>query len=156
MTKEELEEIMRLYKDLVYRLAYNNTCDSSVCDDIVQETFLALYNCNKEFEDNEKLKAWLIRVAINKARNYTGSWWNKKRNDELSDVASPEIDRDSFIALRAALKKLKPDYRNIIFLHYYLGYSVNEISRILGITVTSATTRLHRGRNCLKEYLKED
>lgn len=156
MTKEELEENMILYKDLVFKLAYNNTCDLSVCDDIVQETFLSLYNYGREFENKEKLKAWLIRVAINKSRNYTGSWWKKRRNDELRDIPSPEIDRDSAIALRIALKKLKPDYRNVIFLHYYEGYSVKEISRILGITVTSVTTKLHRGRNSLKEYLKED
>lgn len=156
MTKEELEESMILYKDLVFRLAYNNTCDLSLCDDIVQETFLALYNCDKKFENNEKLKAWLIRVAINKSRNYMSSWWKKKRNDELCDIPSPDIDRDSAIALRIALKKLKPDYRNVIFLHYFEGYSVKEISEILGITVTSVTTKLHRGRSSLKEYLKED
>lgn len=156
MTKEELEEKMTLYKDLVYRLAYNNTCDLSVCDDIVQETFLALYNSGRKFENNEKLKAWLIRVAINKSRNYTGSWWKKRRSDELSDIPSPEIDRDNVISLKIALKKLKPDYRNVIFLHYFEGYSVKEISQILGVTVTSVTTKLHRGRNSLKEYLKED
>ena len=63
MTKEELEENMILYKDLVFKLAYNNTCDLSVCDDIVQETFLSLYNYGREFENKEKLKAWLIRVS---------------------------------------------------------------------------------------------
>lgn len=156
MTNNELEENISEFKNLVYKLAYNNTCDLSVCDDIVQETFLALYNSGKAFEDKEQVKAWLIRVAINKSRNYTRSWWRAKRTDMLDSAEFGEADRDSVISLRNALSKLKADYRNIIFLHYYEGYQVKEISAILGISVTSVTTKLHRARGILKEYLKED
>ena len=156
MSDNELEENIGEFKNLIYKLAYNNTCDLSLCDDIVQETFLALYNSGKTFENKEQLKAWLIRVTINKSRNYTKSWWRAKRTD-LPDYAEfKDSDRDSVISLRNALSKLKPDYRNIVFLHYYEGYQVKEISAILGISVTSVTTKLHRARGILKEYLTED
>ncbi|MDE7295254.1 MAG: RNA polymerase sigma factor, partial [Oscillospiraceae bacterium] len=58
--------------------------------------------------------------------------------------------------LKAALESLKPDYRAVILLHYYEGFSVREIASLLGLTVTAVTTRLQRGREALKKFLTEN
>ena len=154
MTDNELKSDVDKYRPMLFRLAYSCTGDISVCDDIIQEVFLKLYSCNKKFNSEEGKKAWLIRVTVNKCRNYRKAWWYRNRND-LSDNSSKEDNTDDeIIALKSALDSLKPTYRQVVFLHYYEGYTAAEIGKLLNLSVTAVTTRLQRGREMLRKYLE--
>ena len=155
MTEKELETDVQKYRPMLFRLAYSTTGDLSVCDDIVWETFMKLYTHKGSFDSENGKKAWLIRLTINKIHNHTKSRWQKKRA-ELSEVMeSSAIPRDDIIALKEALSGLKKGYREVIFLHYFEGYTAAEIGKILKISETAVTTRLHRGREMLKRFLDE-
>lgn len=98
---------------------------------------------------------WLLRVAINKAKNVTMSFW-RRRGVSLEDYAetlafpSPEAG-DLF----EKVMKLPEKYRIVIHLFYYEDYSVREIAGILRITEANVKVRLSRGRRLLKEALQE-
>lgn len=155
MTEAELSADVEKYRSMLFRLAYSTTGDLSVCDDIVWEVFMKLYSHKNNFDSENGKKAWLIRLTINRSHNHTKSRWQKKRT-VLSETAHiGGIISDDILSLREALKGLKKGYREVIFLHYYEGYTAAEIGGILKISETAVTTRLQRGRKMLKRFLEE-
>lgn len=154
MTNDELKTDMENYRAMLFRLAYSCTGDLSCCDDIVQEAFVKLYLRAKSFPSDDGKKAWLIRITINLSKNHVKSGYFRRRT-ELPENMAVSDERDDLVALEEALKQLKPEYRAVIHLHYYMGYTAAEIGDILHISTTAVTTRLQRGREKLKKYLDE-
>lgn len=76
--REELTLIMERYKDNLFAAAFNICKNAADADDVVQETFFQYYKTNKQFESEQHIKAWLIRVAVNKAKNINSSFWSQK------------------------------------------------------------------------------
>ncbi len=155
MTEEELAEDIRQYGDMLFRLAYSCTGDLSVCDDIVQEVLIKHYRLGKSFGSEEGKRAWLVRVTVNACRSHTRAPWRKRRRELPENAAAPGTeDADELIALRDAIRRLKPIYREVIYLHYYEGYTAEQIGKMLGLTTSAVTSRLKRGRELLKHYLE--
>lgn len=155
LTENELSADVEKYRPMLFRLAYSSTGDLSVCDDIVWTVFMKLYSYKGVFDSENGKKAWLIRLTINESHNHTRSWWQKNKSELSEAVYRQENLSDDIIALKEAMRTLKPAYREVIYLHYYEGYSSAEIGKMLNLSVTSVTTRLHRGREKLKEYLTD-
>ena len=155
MNDAEFTEDVKKYGDMLFRLAYSCTGNMSVCDDIVQETFIKYYRLGKDFDSEEGKKAWLIRVTINSCHNHTRFWWHSRRS-ELTDTESAHEhgDSDELIALRDALQKLRPIYREVIHLYYYEGFTTGQIAKMLRVSTSAITSRLQRGREILKKYLE--
>ncbi len=151
----EFNEDVKKYGDMLFRLAYSCTGNMSVCDDIVQETFIKYYRLGKDFDGEEGKKAWLIRITINCCHNHTRFWWHSRRS-ELSEnePAKESGDNDELIALRDALQKLRPIYREVIHLYYYEGFTTGQIAKMLRVSTSAITSRLQRGREILKKYLE--
>lgn len=155
MTEEELRADVDKYRPMLFRLAYSSTGELSVCDDIVWEVFMKLFTHKSGFDSENGKKAWLIRLTINKSHNHTRSSWHKKRAELSETQINSGIADDDIIALREAMRELKNGYREVIFLHYFEGYTAAEIGRMLNISETAVTTRLQRGRKMLKRFLAE-
>ena len=150
MDNDELCRYIKLYHQTVYRAVFSYLHNASEAEDIVQETFVKLFNTNKSFESDEHCKAWLIRAAINLSKNLLKSF-RYTHTEELDEAIPMESTEDC--ALADALSELPPKYRAVIHLHYYEGYSAKEIAKILGLTVTAVTTRLARAREKLKALM---
>lgn len=149
------EEIFEKYKDRVFAIGFSYFRNSIDADDIVQETFYKLYRSGGEFESEEHLRNWLIRVAVNECKRVSLSSYFQKK-ESLEDYAGSLIWNDPeesevFLAVMNLPKK----YRSVIHLYYYENYSVKEIAELLGLTDTAVSTRLLRGRKKLKEKLLE-
>ena len=134
----------------IVRVAY--TCVKSIQDaeDIAQDTFLSYLQSGKRFESEEHEKAWLLRVCINKSKNFLGSGWHKSRNplpEDLS-VLPPEEN-----AVLSAVLQLDEKYRTPIHLYYYEGYAITEIARLLQLPSATVGTRLARAKAQLKNQL---
>lgn len=155
MTNDELKVDTENYRAMLYRLAYGCTGDLSCCDDIVQESFIKLYLHGKSFPSETDKKAWLIRIAINLCRNYVRSGYFRHRA-EIPENLGASDENDETIALGEALKRLKPKYREVIYMHYYQGCTAAEIGKLLHISTTAVTTRLQRGREQMKKYLEDN
>ena len=149
-----IEGIYVTYRDRVFAVGFNYFRNSMDADDVVQETFLKLLRSNKDFESEEHLRNWIMKVAVNECKRVTLSSWFKRREslEEYADkLVFEEVgDRDLF----DKVMRLPKNYRQVTHLFYYEGYSVKEIAGILGIRETTVTTRLSRARKKLKDQLK--
>lgn len=133
----------------VWRVALHNAPTRADAEDVVQEVFEKLLSCHKEFRDDEHLKAWLIRVTINQC---------KSLHRGLRPLAGPVPD--SYPAPVAedgtvldVVRSLPGKYRNTIYLHYYEGYTAEEIGNILGTGRNTVLSWLSRGRDLLKKQM---
>ncbi len=153
MSKQELERYITLYRLTVFRVALNYVKNYEDAEDISQDAFVKLFTCKESFEADENVKAWLIRVAINLSKNHIKKSL-RRSGSELPEDIPFEDSRD--IALYDSIRRLKPEYSGVIYLFYYEGYSVREIAKLCGLTSAAVRTRLSRGRDRLREMLKED
>ena len=158
MESEKYIEAVERYAGSVYCIAVNyckNQCDA---EDVVQNTFLKLLQYNGKFNDEEHVRKWLFRVAINEAKNMCTSFWKKRviPLEESAKVSEIQFETSDQENLYDAVMSLGEKYRIVVHLYYYEGYSIKEISEIMKIKETTIQTRLMRARAELKNKLKED
>ncbi len=141
--------------DSLYRAAFAVCRHPQDAEDVVQETLLAYHRSDKEFDSDEHIRAWLIRVAVNKAKNATVSFWRRNRAS-LEDVMDALVFEDpGDRELMDAVLRLPERYRIVIHLFYYEDYPVREIARILNAGEGTVKSRLSRARRLLRTQLTE-
>lgn len=155
MDKNDFQDRLSLYKDMVYRIAFTYLRNKADAEDISQDTFLKLYLREEEFKDAESEKAWLIRVTLNACCNLKKSFWQGRRDDMPENMPSSETFTTEESRLYHAVFDLPDKYRVVILLYYYEEYSVKEISSITGTNPSTVQTRLDRGRKRLKKQLEK-
>lgn len=153
MDNDKLTEYVGRFQATVYRVAYSYVKNESDAKDITQDVFLKLYRAEDKFVSDENVKAWLIRVTINLSKNFLLSFWCRRKTELPENLALKE---ESDYALLDALNRLNKNYRIVLYLHYYEGYSVSEVSSILKISESNVKARLKRGRDKLKAFLTDD
>ena len=147
------DDIAERYIDTIYRLALARTKSREHAEDVTQDVFLKLLQCKKKFECEEHLKAWLLRVTINHTKDLLMSSWLRKTDELDESIPAAENEKSE---LYEAVMQLPVKYRTVIHLHYYEGYSVDEISGIMKIKQGTVKAQLHRGREMLKNILEAD
>lgn len=149
--EKEIVRIVNLFSDTIFKVALSNMQNKSTAEDILQNTLLKYMQCDKNFESDEHIKAWLIRVTINECKMIHRSFWKKKRIP-LEDIYTFEVEdqQELFFAVMSLPKK----YRLVIHLYYYEGYSIKEIGEMIGQKENTIASWLHRGRKMLKEKLE--
>lgn len=140
----------------LYAVAFNVCKNQQDAEDAVQDTFLQYYNSKKEFESEQHIRAWLIRVAINKAKNMNLSFWRKNKTSLGDYMETLVFETPESEHLFETVMGLPEKYRIVIHLFYYEDYSVREIGEILKISESNVKVRLSRGRMLLRETLKEE
>lgn len=73
--KTETSVVVEKYKDSIFSAAFNVCANAADAEDVVQDTFIRYHTTNTQFADEQHIRAWLLRVAINKAKNVTMSFW---------------------------------------------------------------------------------
>ncbi|MCR2804090.1 RNA polymerase sigma factor [Paenibacillus soyae] len=147
---ESVQQAVIRYSDSLIRIAFTYVKNMADAEEVAQEVFLAYLQKAPAFASPEHEKAWLIRTAINKSKNAVKSGWFRSRNPIPEDLSyMPEEEQDIIHAVLALDKK----YRLPIHLHYYEGYSLEEIAGILQTKPATVGTWLARGRKHLKEAL---
>lgn len=143
-------QLFHRYRDDVYRLAVNFTRSPQEAEDVCQSVFLKAMEHPDITPGRER--AWLMQVTANACRDLLrSSWW--KRTVPLEDARHICChQRDDTVYL---LQKLPPNYRVVLYLHYYEQYTTTEIAQLLKIPVGTVSTRLKRARDQLKIMLKE-
>lgn len=143
------------YQSHLYRIAFNICKNREDAEDIVQDTFVQYHISNKEYDDESHIRAWLMRVTINKSRNTLRSFWRKHRQSLESYMEELNFPDSQSEELFEAVMRLPEKQRTVIHLFYYEDYSIKEIADILKLSESNVKTRLTRGRTMLKEQLKE-
>lgn len=154
--RQKLQELVTLYQDNLFAVAFNICKNTQDAEDVVQDTFIRYYTLKKEFDSRQHIRAWLIRVTINRAKNVNHTFWrrNKLSLEDYMETLSFETKESE--NLFETVMKLPEKYRIVIHLFYYEDYSVNEIADILKISESNVKVRLSRGRRLLRDALKEE
>lgn len=150
------ETVVRQYRDSVFRAAFSICKNREDAEDIAQEVFMQYHTSGKSFASEEHLRAWLLRVAINRAKNLVRSFWHRNRMPLDETLAHIPFTREEDRGLLAAVLALPEKYRIPLHLYYYEDYAVREIGEVLRIPENTVKSRLARGRQLLKEAWREE
>ncbi len=142
------EQVVRKYSDAVTRVCVIRLQNMADAEDCYQNVFLKLYNKSPEFENDDHLKAWLIRVSIYECTSYVRKFRRQIPVDTVFNGVTP--DNSDSLDISWALTKTPPKYRDVLYLHYCERYKVREIAEILKLKDNTVKSLLKRGREILK------
>ncbi len=148
-----LEELVNKYENTLFRAALAILGDAPEAEDAVQDTFLRYLEKRPALRDEGHERAWLLTVTANLCKSRLRA---RKRHPavELLDVY-PAPDGESREVAEAVLS-LPANQRSAVHLHYYEGYTTQEIAGILGQRPGTVRSWLFRAREALRKYLTED
>ena len=155
-SEQEVNRAVERYADMVRRLCMLHLKNAADTEDIFQNVFLKYVLRSMPFESEAHEKAWFIRVTINACKDLLKSFF-RSRTVSLDEVVQlpAETPPDHREVLEAVLS-LPPKYKDVVYLHYYEGYTAPEISRMLGKNVNTVYTRLNRSKQLLRDKLGGD
>ena len=160
LTPLSFDELYRLYATDVLRVSYYYLGNREQAEDVTQDVFVRLITNQPGLESGRE-KAWLLKVALNRCRDiWRGSWFKKIVLGHPAFELFPAPDEVGEIAekysLTEAVNRLRPEFKEVVLLFYYQGFSVTEIAGILDIAEGTVSSRLSRARARLQEDLKGD
>ena len=156
LSEQQVNRAIELYADMIKKICMLHLKNHADTEDIFQTVFLKYMTAPPVFENQEHEKAWLIRVTINACHDLVRSFFRSKTvsldavSEQLSELSIP--DRD---VLEAVLS-LPVQYKDVVYLYYYEGYSAVEIAGILHKKVNTIYTLLSRAKALLKKTLGGD
>lgn len=149
----EYEKAVDDFSNMVYRIAFNNLINKSDSEDVAQEVFISLFKYRRKFNTSEDLKAWLIRVTVNKCKNINKS--SRIKTNVPLENANNVIETE-YHSLTEELSQLDYIDRTIIYLFYYEQYTIAEIAKILKKNKNTIGSRLRRAREKLKLIIEDE
>ena len=159
LTDEQFEIIYNKYYSMLLNIANKYVRNYPDSEDIVQEVFIKFYKNNKTFEEDEMIKYYLIRLTINYSLNVIKHEKKQLIDNEyinnLPDTSNSEERNENKEEIYSCICLLKDNYKTIIILYYYEKYNLKQISNILKISESNASTRLNRAREKLKKIIEE-
>lgn len=154
--KPSIETLVDTYQNNLYTAAFSVCRNVQDAEDAVQDTFLQYLSQKDIFQSEQHLRAWLLRVAINKAKNKTTAFFRRNTLPLEDYIETLVFPTEEASGLFEAVMKLPESYRIVIHLYYYEDCSVKEIADILKAAPGTVKVRLSRGRALLRDMLKEE
>ena len=159
-----LAEIIRIYKDglILYLNGYVKSI--AVAEELTEDTFVKLVIKRPRFFGHASFKTWLYTVGRNVALDYLRTGKPKEVSlddlpeafDEEQDLEWAYIRQEDRILVHRAMKELKQEYRQVLWLLYFEGFTHKETAHILHKTTHSVETMAYRARQALKNKLLEE
>lgn len=153
-TDAEVKNAFDRYGNSILRLAYSYLHNMDDSEDILQETLIKYMDKSPVFASDTHEKAWLLHVAANLSKNKI-DYNNVRKADELDEELAAE-ERPDLSFVWEAVKKLTRSQSEVVHLYYEEGYSTLEIAEILNEKESTVRSSLKRGREKLKQILKEE
>lgn len=155
-SEQEVNRAIECYADTVKRICILHLKNVSDTEDIFQEVFLKYAMSDIVFENEEHEKAWLIRVTFNQCKDLMKSFFRRKTVPLDSVITPADRSEEDHSDVLEAVLQLPQKYRNVVYLHYFEGYSAVEISKMLNGNVNTIYTLLSRAKEKLKNRLGGD
>lgn len=164
-------ELVEMYQDKLYHMAYRMLYNRQEAEDVVQEVFLRVYRNLERYDDTMKFSTWIYRIATNlcidRLRKRKAVYSLDAESSEHegldgyamipSDNRTPESElllSDTQRIIHQAIETLPAKYKSVMVLRYLEELSLQEIGDVLGMPVTTVKTRVHRGREFLRKKLE--
>ena len=154
--KPTTEVIYQTHADRLFAIAFTVCQNREDAEDAVQDTLIRYCGVRKDFESEEHIKAWLIRVVINRAKDIRSSFWRRNQASYEDYMAELPFEEPEDSRLFEAVMQLEEKYRIVVHMFYYEDYDIKEIAHILKCPSGTVKSRLSRARALLKTTLKED
>ena len=154
LSEEQFTSLAKQHMDMIFRLAFGYLKSKADADDVTQTVLLRLYKTDKAFESDAHVKHWLLRVTVNECKKIWRSPWSRTEDFEAY-AETLTFDEPRYAGLFEAIMALDKKCRVAVVLHYCEGYSIAEISALLGVPAGTVGTRLSRAREKLKHYLTD-
>lgn len=158
--KRAFDALLRKYQSQVRRFLLGLTVgDSQLADDLAQETFIKAYMNIGKFRGLSSFSTWIMRIAYNTHYDYL------RTHHQTEDADTPAVAARSGgttadcalgIDILNALATLKPEERTCITLQLIEGQPIDKIASITGMTSGTVKSHLHRGKEKLTTYLKNN
>lgn len=169
--REAFAELIEIYKDKIFQLAFRMVGNRQEAEDIAQETFLRVYANLHTYDESFKFSTWIYRIATNlcidrgrkKRPDFSldeeieagqGLDWHSRLSSKEPTPEEKVVTQELQETVQEALTQLAPKYRSIMVLRYIEDLSLQEISDILKLPITTIKTRIHRGREALRGRLR--
>ncbi|MGN0483105.1 MAG: RNA polymerase sigma factor [Lachnospiraceae bacterium] len=163
--QEELSDLIDRYENLIFSICYRMTNDYFAAQDLTQETFLSAFEHADSFTGGDE-KAWLCRIASNKAVDYLRQAARRQvpvedvmLENEPSRHGQPEqetLDLDTAQMLQKNCKKLRPPYDEIAYLYFYEEKNAEEIAKRKNRNLKTVQTQIYRARDMLRKIYREE
>tara|TARA_R110002072_G_scaffold71652_11_gene171631 strand:- start:70 stop:648 length:579 start_codon:yes stop_codon:yes gene_type:complete len=153
------------YKDLVYTLTLRMLKNREEAEDVSQDTFIKAYKSMGRFKGDSKFSTWIYRIAYNTSLDRL-----KKNRKHFNDVAIDEFTEHQVKTMDNALSQLENEERNqaiqkclaqlpsddafMLTLYYFEDQSLDEISKVIGLTPNNVKVKLFRSRKKLATIMK--
>ncbi|MFC6335202.1 RNA polymerase sigma factor SigW [Paenibacillus septentrionalis] len=164
-------ELVELYQEKLYHMAYRMLNNRQEAEDVVQDTFMRVYNNLERYDDTMKFSTWIYRIATNlcidRLRKRKPIYSLDAESSEYegldgysmipSDNRTPESElllSETQRIIHQAIDTLPPKYKTVMILRYIHELSLQEVGDILDMPVTTIKTRVHRGREFLRKKLE--
>jgi RNA polymerase sigma-70 factor (ECF subfamily) len=159
--KQLLAEIFRRHHKDIYQYLFSLCRDASLAEDLTSEVFLQAVKSIGSFRGASDVKTWLYTIARNTAIDYLRRHKNAALPlEETAPICDEEVDLErSYIQqedrqlLHSCMKRLKPEYRQVLWLSYFEGFSYQQIGHIMKKTTHGVETLAYRARLALKNIL---
>lgn len=157
-----LEMLVCTYSDALVRYAYSYVGSISVAEDVMEDAFAACYVKKLKFNSLVQARSWLYKAVRSRAIDYLR---RHRREVPLEDAPAELftngplddlIVRQRNAAIFRCIRQLPPQYRDVVQLHYFEGFDVPMICRILGKSTKQVYNLLSRARATLKELLQKE
>lgn len=157
-----LSQLIQDYATDLKRIAYLYVNDMAECEDIIQEVFIACFQNLSNYRHEASYKTWLIRITINKCKDYRKRWSVKsllyksevrpvKTNDSAEEQYLQGLHSNEIIK---QISMLSAKYKEVLILYYYQEMTMSEISEVLGIKLNTVKSRMLRGKELLQLKLE--
>ncbi len=151
--EDETSRILRTYGDMLYRTAYLLLGNPHDVQDALQETLLRCMEKAPAFASKDHEKAWLLRVTTNCCKDILRF---RRRHSHLDiEPLKEQLPAPEEQDIMQEIYTLPAKWKTVLILHYFEGYSVREIAKILGLTESAVKKRLQRAREALKLELRQ-
>lgn len=152
----DIEAIFRRHVKTVYRVCYSFMGSAADAEDATQATFMRLIDHPRTFQSEQHEKAWLIVCASNLCKDILKSAARTRVTAMPEREPADPRQADPIDATLDAVLRLPPQYKDVVYLHYYEGYKTGEIAEMLGENPSTVRNRLRDARALLREALGGD
>lgn len=161
-TASDLEEAFKKWNQTLFRYAYARLGKREIAEEITQEAFIKAWRYRDSFDPQKSpLKSWLFTITINTLRDYFRKNKNR-REDQLNEnirdntnLSQESEKKDTSDFIFRQIRKLKERDQTILILHYREDFTLEEISRIMGLRYSATKTAIHRALKKLKSLCND-
>lgn len=143
--------------DQAFRLAFGMLHNREAAEDAVQEAAMKAWRRLGNLRPGAEMRPWFLGIVANQCRSTArGRWWSVSRLDDEPEPSERAFEDEVLRGadIRAALRRLPPDHREVLVLRYYLDLPIDEVAAVLGVAEGTVKSRVNRALAGMRPHLQ--